>query len=108
GFPVSTQSWVALIDALPTLTAKKNLARLPKKLPIYLLAGDRDPVGAMGAGPRNLAECYRDAGLTNVELKLYPGGRHEMLNETNRDEVTNDLVAWLDRVLARRGSAPLA
>ena len=47
-----------------------------------------------------LAQRYRDAGLGDVEVRLYPGGRHELLNETNRDEVTADILAFLDRVTA--------
>ena len=62
-----------------------------------MLAGATDPVGKAGAGVKRLVEQLRTAGLTEVEEKLYPGGRHEMLNETNRDEVTADVLAFLGR-----------
>ncbi|TNM59564.1 alpha/beta hydrolase [Streptomyces sp. NP160] len=73
------------------------LGRIRPDLPLLLVSGDRDPVG--GPDGRNvtaLAERYRAAGLTDVEVRLYPGARHELVNETNRAEVTADVVAWLD------------
>lgn len=71
--------------------------RIPKHLPVLLIAGDNDPVGNYGKGVRKLAEQYRQLGLKQVECKLYEGARHELLNETNRDEVTADCLAWLQR-----------
>jgi alpha-beta hydrolase superfamily lysophospholipase len=62
--------------------------------PVLLIAGDQDPSGAMGEHPKELEAALRDAGVT-VDLRLYPGARHELLNETNRDEVTADVIAWL-------------
>ena len=65
-------------------------------MPLYLFSGTECQVGERGAGVRRLEEAYRRAGVADVTLKLYPGARHETLNETNRDEVTADLLAWLD------------
>jgi alpha-beta hydrolase superfamily lysophospholipase len=62
--------------------------------PVLLIAGDQDPAAGMGAHPTTLAEVLRAAGI-DVDLTLYEGARHELLNETNRDEVTDDLVGWL-------------
>ena len=64
--------------------------------PILLIAGDKAPVGDGGAGPRAVAEQYSSVGVVDVTCTLYPGARHEIFNETNRDEVTADVVAWLD------------
>jgi alpha-beta hydrolase superfamily lysophospholipase len=73
----------------------------PRDLPIYIFAGSEDPVGGR-AGIAKLLAHYETAGLTAVEHQLYEGGRHEMVNETNRDEVLADLVDWLERrILAR-------
>jgi alpha-beta hydrolase superfamily lysophospholipase len=75
-----------------------EIARIRKDLPIYIFVGDRDPVNQDLALLAPLVERYRDAGLTDLTVKVYPGGRHEMLNETNRVEVVADLMAWLERV----------
>lgn len=78
-----------------------EIAGVRSDLPVLLLSGDQDPVGgALGEGVRVTAQRYRDAGLTDVEVTLYPEARHEILNETNRDEVTADIIAFLDRVVA--------
>jgi len=71
-------------------------------LPVYVVVGDADPVNAGLALVQTLVDRYRAAGLTDVELRAYPGARHEVLNETNRDEVEADLLRWLDRVAPRR------
>jgi alpha-beta hydrolase superfamily lysophospholipase len=68
-------------------------------LPVLILNGAEDVVGGE-AGGRRLADAYRAAGLRDVTLRSYAGGRHELFNETNRAEVTADLVAWLDAHLS--------
>ena len=78
-----------------------ELARLPKDLPVYIAGGSKDPVNADLALLRALAERYRAAGLTDVTVRTYEDARHEILNETNRDEVIGDLLQWLQRVTAR-------
>lgn len=69
---------------------------IPRNKPIYLFSGDKDPVGLNGKGVERLASIYRGLGIPDVECRLYPDGRHEMLNEMNRDEVTADALAWLE------------
>jgi len=101
GFPCTTQLWLDLGEALFTAADPQNQARIPKDLPLYIFAGSRDPVSANLAGLRQLLEAYKAAGLTNVAHTFYEDGRHEMLNEINRDEVTRDLIAWLDATVAR-------
>lgn len=69
-------------------------------LPILLVSGDHDPVGgAGGEGVEATGQRYRAAGLTDVTVNLYPQARHELLNETNRDEVTADIVEFFNRTL---------
>lgn len=70
---------------------------IPKNKPVYLFSGERDPVGMNGKGVRRLESVYRKLGVSDVECQLYPEGRHEMLNEINRDEVTADVLDWLER-----------
>ena len=70
-------------------------------LPVYIFVGDKDPVNAGLTRIHPLVQMYRDAGLTDVTLKVYEGGRHEMLNETNRAEVVADLMAWLEEAVTK-------
>ncbi|QNR68772.1 alpha/beta hydrolase [Paenibacillus peoriae] len=74
-----------------------SLKHINPKLPVYIFAGDRDPVGLFGKGVLSLVEMYRSLELQDIEYRLYPDGRHEMLHETNREEVMSDIVDWLDR-----------
>ncbi|MEM7436706.1 MAG: lysophospholipase [Myxococcota bacterium] len=100
GFGATTQTWIDMLSALGRIADRENVSRVPKEMPLYLLAGDRDPVGDNGKGMRNLRDAYKRAGIFDVRLKLYEDGRHEMFNETNRDEVTRDFVAWCDEMVA--------
>jgi len=68
----------------------------PKNIPIYIFSGDEDPVGEMGKGVKKVASKLKKSGVKDITLKLYKGGRHEMLNETNKKEVAKDLVNWLN------------
>lgn len=85
-------SWARLKDT-------DALKRIRPELPLYILAGDADPVNHDLEYLRPVAERYRAAGLRDVTEKYYPAGRHEMFNETNRDEVFRDLLAWLRRFI---------
>ena len=98
GFDVSTQLWIDLLDALPTLADPANLSKVPKALPVYVLAGSDDPVNGALKGLHKLVREWSDAGLRDITWKVYEGGRHEMLNETNRAEVLADIVRWVERV----------
>lgn len=72
-----------------------HLERIPRDLPILIVSGDADPVGSWGAGPKSLYEKYQKNGFTDVRLKLYENDRHEILNETDRQTVYEDLGNWL-------------
>ncbi|MGL5865042.1 MAG: alpha/beta fold hydrolase [Dermatophilaceae bacterium] len=74
----------------------RAVARVRRDLPVLLLSGDQDPLGGKGEGVARVRDQYRSAGLTDVTMTLYSGARHEIFNETNRDKVTADLIAWLD------------
>jgi alpha-beta hydrolase superfamily lysophospholipase len=92
GFAISAGLAVDLLEGLQTLASPELAARIPKGLPIYVFKGERDPVAA---NLQNLIDVYRATGLKRVTYKVYPDARHETLNETNRDEVTTDLLGWL-------------
>jgi len=95
GFDCTNQLWVDLLGALEDNGRPDRLARIRGDLPVYIFGGSRDPVSAGGEGLVALERQLRDAWLTNVRRRIYPDGRHEMLNETNRDEVVEDLLEWL-------------
>jgi alpha-beta hydrolase superfamily lysophospholipase len=100
GFRCTNQLWVDLLDGLRAI-ATSGFGAVRKDLPVHLFSGDRDPVSRGGKGVRELHERLRSAGLTDVSMRLYPEGRHEMLNETNRDEVMRDVLAVLERMTPR-------
>ena len=100
GFDATNQLWIDLLDAVAAMHRREYLGRIPKSLPVYLFAGDEDPVGNKGKGVRKLADMLKSSGMTRVDLKLYPKGRHEMLNEINREEVVADLKSWLAQATA--------
>lgn len=87
------------LRGLKMITRRKNLEAVSKNLPIYIFSGSMDPVGGFGKGVEKLKEMYETHGLKEVSLVLYPEGRHEMLNEINRDEVIEDIVRWLNKIL---------
>lgn len=84
------------LTGLMEIENKHNLRLVPQDLPIYIFSGDKDPVGKFGKGVINLYNRYTRNGIKDVTYKLYKDGRHEMLNETNRDEVMQDVVHWLN------------
>ncbi|MGL5816599.1 MAG: alpha/beta fold hydrolase [Phycicoccus sp.] len=88
--------FVDLVSGHAAVNDHRQVARVRRDLPVLLLAGDQDPVGARGKGVAQVRDQYARAGLTDVTMTLYPGARHEVFNETNREEVTADLLAWLD------------
>lgn len=96
GFAFSNELVADFFTGLRDLWNPANEARIPKGMPIYVVSGDQDPVGGNTAGLKILLANYQRYGLTDVQHKFYPGARHEILNETNRDEVERDIVAWLN------------
>ncbi|MCL6688833.1 lysophospholipase [Pseudomonas sp. R3.Fl] len=99
GFRCSNQLWLDLLGGLEDITPVQHLARIDKALPLLIIGGERDPV-SQGKRLRDLAAALGRAGLRDVQTQIYPEARHELFNETNRDEVTRNLIAWLDGILS--------
>jgi len=95
GWEVPDDVIPSLFAPAPRLADPAQLARIRKDLPILIASGDADPLAGGGALIQLLGQRYRDAGLADVSVTLYPAARHEILNESNRDEVTAHIVAWL-------------
>ena len=85
----------AMMNGLLYIQNQNNLKRMKKDLPVHFIAGGEDPVGGYGAGVRKAVEMFIRSGMKCVSVKLYPGCRHEILNELNKDEVYADVAAWI-------------
>jgi len=81
---------------LKEIQSNENISKVPKDLPILIFSGDRDPVGKNGKGVIKLYNTYKKLNIKEVNYKLYREGRHEMLNEINKDEVMRDIIQWLN------------
>ncbi len=95
GYIPSAGLFAEMMQGLQYITAHRNMVRMKKDLPIFFVSGDADPVGEMGKGVIRAYQAFLKAGMTDVTLKLYHEGRHEMLNELNRAEVYADILNWL-------------
>lgn len=94
GFMCTNGFFYDLLTGVEFANSKENAASLPKDLPLMIISGDMDPVGDMGKGVQKVFDLYRSCGIADVTLKLIPGARHELLNETNRKEVYGILGDW--------------
>ncbi|MDB6047863.1 MAG: lysophospholipase [Pseudomonas sp.] len=99
GFRCTNQFWVDMLAGLQQISKPTNLAQIDPSLPLLIIGGECDPVSE-GKRLKDLADAIGHGGNRALQLKIYPKARHELLNETNRDEVTHDLLAWLDHALA--------
>ncbi|HFL2422915.1 TPA: lysophospholipase [Clostridioides difficile] len=85
-----------LVQGLKEIEDKENLKKVPLDIPIYIISGDKDPIGKNGKGVLRLRDRYIKLGVKDVTCKLYKDGRHELLNEINRKEVFEDIICWLN------------
>lgn len=94
----------AMMAGLRFVCRRGPMKQMDPATPIYLFSGDLDPVGNRGKGVRTVARRFRAVGCRDVTVRLYPGGRHEMLQERDRDQVCRDLLAWLEAHLSPAGA----
>lgn len=92
----TVNGYKGLFEAVNFSCNPKNAARIPKKLPLFIVSGKQDPVGGLGKGVKDVYEMYKTAGLADLTYKLYENDRHEILNETDRQVVYSDLLAWMN------------
>ena len=95
GFTASTDLILNMMIGIDYVEKKQSLQNMQKDLPVFFIAGKEDPVGPYGKGVEKAAREFRKAGMQNVSCKIYPGCRHEILNELNRQEVFEDIANWL-------------
>jgi len=97
GFLCSSGFYRDLVKLLYNIHRPDAMARINNSLPVYVFSGSADPVGDMGKGPTALVNIYRQNGINDCEFVLYPGARHEVLNETNHEEVIDNLLSWIKK-----------
>lgn len=105
GFPLTVQGYIDLGTLLHAINTDEWYRRVPKKLPIYLISGEQDPVGDMGRGVRKVDKKLRETGH-NVKLTLYPRIRHALVTEMNSAQVFADLYAFFTALLPKTEDAP--
>lgn len=96
GFACKAGLYRDMMGGIRFITEQKNIDRMSKEQPIYFMSGDADPVGDYGEGVQRAYDAFCKAGLHDVTIRLYPDGRHEMLNEVNREKVYQDILNWLN------------
>lgn len=97
GFTATAGLLRDMMKGIYFIQQRKHLAAMNKDLPVLFIAGGDDPVGGYGDGVRKAAEVFRGFGVKDVSVKIYPLCRHEILNEINRQEIFEDIGAWIER-----------
>lgn len=88
-----------LLDFLDNLYNKKDFYKIDRSLPLFIIAGDKDPIGVYGISVKKLFNFYRSLGFRNIFFKLYHNDRHELLHETDKYEIYNEIDLWLEKTL---------
>ena len=101
-FTFTLNAYYSMFTGILRLYDPDFLNRMPKDLPLLFLAGDADPVGEQSKGVQRAIDSLKAVGVQNITQKFYPGARHELLVELNRQEVFADIGSWLDQQLARK------
>lgn len=96
GFVPTVSLFRDMMGGIKFITNQKNINTMSRTQPVYFMSGDCDPVGDNGKGVERAYKAFCDAGLHDVMIRLYPGGRHEMLNEVNKFDVFQDILNWLE------------
>ena len=96
-FLFTTSGFEALLSTVLFDNQKRNIDMIPKELPILLTSGEGDPVGNLGKAVKEVYQRYVQAGITDVDCKLYPDMRHAILNEPGKQEVYNNILDWIQR-----------
>lgn len=85
-----------LLEAVKFDCIQENIDCVPRELPIYFLSGDDDPVGSLGEGVKKVYSMFKKSGRKDIKMKLYPGFRHEIVNEIGKEEVYHDIYVWIN------------
>lgn len=99
GFIFTVNGFRTMFELISRIHKAENLKKIPKELPVFIISGAEDPVGDYGRGVQAAYDSLEAVGMTNLSMKLYAGDRHEILNETDRDVVMEDIWNWLKNVI---------
>ena len=92
----TVNGYKGLFEAVNFSCNPENAAKIPKKLPLFIVSGEQDPVGGLGKGVKDVYDMYKEVGMLDLTYKLYQNDRHEILNETDKQVVFEDLLAWMN------------
>lgn len=98
GFVFTVNGFRTLFELIDRACRLSNMKKMNKALPVLFVAGEDDPVGDYGKGVKKVYEMFKQAGMQKLSIKLYPSDRHEILNETDRETVSGDILSFLDRI----------
>lgn len=101
-FSFTVNGYQTLFEVLTFIQNRRNIEQIPKTLPIFMVAGDEDPVGNYGKGVQAVYESYKTAGIEDIALKLYKGDRHEILNELDKEQVYADILQWIEKRIEKK------
>lgn len=96
-YSFTVNGYRTLLEVMSFIQSPDHVAKIPKKLPVFLIAGKEDPVGNYGKAVTSVYEGYKKIGLTDVSVKLYKNDRHELINETDKEVVYEDVRNWLNK-----------
>lgn len=99
GFVPTAKFFQDLFGGLEKIHKQENIEKTPADLPIYLISGEKDPVGGFKEGVKEVYDLYDKVGIKDLNYRFYQGARHELLHETNKREVIEDIIDWLDKHL---------
>lgn len=99
GFTFTVNGFATLFELIMRLHQPENLERIPKKMPVLFVSGTADPVGDYGRGVQKAYDSLSSVGMENLQLKMYEGDRHELLNETDRSIVAQDIYRWIEETV---------
>ena len=98
GFTASAGLLREMMKGMHHIQRKENLAKMKKDLPVFFIAGGDDPVGSYGKGIHKCVAEFKKSGMTDVSVRIYPLGRHEILNEINKEEIFADVAEWSEKI----------
>ena len=94
-FVFTLNGYLGLMEAVYFDNQMENIKKVPKDLPVFMVSGADDPVGDLGEGVKKVYHMFKEAGVDDLTYRLYETDRHEILNETDRDQVYADICAWM-------------